>query len=129
MGGVDWYFDRAGRPMTRDAWAEAITSGRGKRVALTNCGSAGTVSTVWTGLDLGFARAAGPVIFETLIFGGPLDGYGDRYSTEAAALAGHRFHVLWLQTVAGLPGRPRRQRPGPRRAPVRRPELIHNGRR
>lgn len=118
------YFDWDGRPISRDLWIAGRV--RGVRVDLTRCGKAGEVSTVWIGLDLGWGRGA-PLIFETMIFGGPLDGETARYATEAEARAGHRFHVLWLQTVAGLPGRPRRQRPGPRPAPVRRPELIHNG--
>jgi hypothetical protein len=54
-----------------------------------------TVSTVWLGLDHRFDEGP-PLIFETMIFGGPHDQYCDRYSTEEAALAGHD------QTVAAL---------------------------
>lgn len=47
-----------------------------------------TVSTVFLGLDHGFGRG-GPVLFETLVFGGPHDQDERRYSTRQEALAGH----------------------------------------
>lgn len=45
------------------------------------------VSTVFLGADLscGFT----PALFETMIFGGPMDGKQCRYATRAEALAGH----------------------------------------
>ena len=112
--------------MSRDAWTAATIAGR-RRLAFRDLGDVGSVSTIWLGLDLGFSWPAGgpPVIFETMIFGGPLDGYCERWTTEAEARAGHRAFVRLLRG----PGRPRRQRPGPRPARIRRPALIHNGRR
>jgi len=47
------------------------------------------VSTVFMGIDHNFARRGDPVLFETMIFGGPHDGYQDRYTTRGAALKGH----------------------------------------
>jgi hypothetical protein len=51
------------------------------------------VSTVFLGLDHDFARVGAlehvPVLFETMIFGGPLDEYRARYCTWEEAEAGH----------------------------------------
>lgn len=51
------------------------------------------ISTVFLGLDHGWPRGAPPVLWETMIFGGPHDGYQERYSSRAAAEAGHRRAV------------------------------------
>lgn len=51
----------------------------------------GRVSTVFLGLDYGWNRFdnRGPILFETMVFGGSLDGEQERYSTWAEAEAGH----------------------------------------
>jgi hypothetical protein len=47
------------------------------------------VSTVFLGRDHGFGRGL-PVLWETLVFGGVLDGEMQRYTSLADALAGHQ---------------------------------------
>jgi hypothetical protein len=47
------------------------------------------VSTIWLGIDLSFGTARRPVIFETMVFGGPQEGWTDRWSTEDCARTGH----------------------------------------
>jgi hypothetical protein len=47
------------------------------------------VSTVFLGLDHSWIDDKDPVLFETLIFGGPLDGEMWRYCTYAEAERGH----------------------------------------
>jgi len=47
-----------------------------------------TVSTVFLGLDHRFG-AGPPLVFETMVFGGELDGDCDRYSTYDEAELGH----------------------------------------
>jgi hypothetical protein len=47
------------------------------------------VSTVFLGLDHQFGSGP-PVLWETLVFGGALDGEMRRYTSRAAALAGHQ---------------------------------------
>lgn len=49
-----------------------------------------------------------PQIFETMVFGGPLDGECWRYANEPAALAGHDQVVATLKGEhgAGRPGDP-----------------------
>jgi hypothetical protein len=49
-----------------------------------------TVSTVFLGLDHRFIGDGPPLLFETLIFGGPLDGDGQRYSSWDDAETGHK---------------------------------------
>lgn len=46
------------------------------------------VSTVFLGLDHAFGGAI-PILWETMVFGGPLDQEMDRYSSKAAAAVGH----------------------------------------
>jgi hypothetical protein len=43
------------------------------------------VSTIFVGVDY----LSPPRLWETVIFGGPDDGYQERYSTRESALAGH----------------------------------------
>jgi hypothetical protein len=48
------------------------------------------VSTVFLGLDHNFGGGGPPILWETMVFGGPLDGEMDRYSSVAEAKAGHQ---------------------------------------
>jgi len=50
------------------------------------------VSTVFLGLDhnFGFEEGERPILFETMVFGGLLDGEQERYATWDEALAGHQ---------------------------------------
>lgn len=50
------------------------------------------VSTVFLGLDHSFGEGR-PVLYETLVFEGPLDREMCRYSTKEEALAGHRAMI------------------------------------
>lgn len=71
--------------MTWARWFE--TAGDAKRIArddLDGC----QVSTVFLGSDHQF-RGGQPLLFETMIFGGPRDQECERYSTKAEALIGH----------------------------------------
>lgn len=58
-----------------------------RRIAWDEVGSV-TVSTVFIGLDHQFGDGP-PLLFETLVSGGTLDGGMDRYSTWDEAAAGH----------------------------------------
>ena len=50
---------------------------------------------MWLGLDHSFLGGR-PVIFETMVFGGPHDGDCERYCTEAQAREGHERVVAVL---------------------------------
>lgn len=62
-----------------------------RKVAFTEMGNV-KISTVFLGLDHSFLGAV-PILFETMIFGGPFDSYQDRCSTYADALEMHRKAV------------------------------------
>jgi hypothetical protein len=54
------------------------------------------VSTVFLGMDHGYGE--GPaVLWETMVFGGPLDEEQDRYTSRADALAGHAAMVAQVR--------------------------------
>lgn len=61
------------------------------------------VSTVFLGLDHSFSGGP-PLIFETMIFGGPNDGYQNRYSTWDEAVAGHKSAIELAQAFDCAPG-------------------------
>lgn len=62
-----------------------------------------SVSTVFLGLDHSWGDGP-PVVFETMIFGGPLDDDQWRYCTLADAKAGHRraVRLAWLARFCGV---------------------------
>lgn len=51
------------------------------------------VSTVFLGIDHNFGGEGLPILFETMVFGGPLDQEQVRYSTWNEAEAGHKAIV------------------------------------
>jgi len=88
------YWARDGSEITMEQWVELLRDFDYKRVALTRLTDDISVSTVWLGMEHAFTFADHdpdyPVhIFETLVFGGTMDGEMWRYGTEAAALDGH----------------------------------------
>jgi hypothetical protein len=80
------------------AWAEWLQKSQVERiVAQTGMGDI-TVSTVFIGLNHNMAENP-PLIFETMIFGGELDGYTKRTSTWEQAETAH--HEACLKTADG----------------------------
>jgi hypothetical protein len=104
VSGVLW-FDKNGQPINehrvfelrynrpRSENAGAVSDYA--RIGLDQVGDA-KVSTVWLGLNHEYLPGRPPLIFETMIFGGEHGGYCARYSTEAAAVAGHAAVVAAL---------------------------------
>ena len=79
------------RPDAVLQWAKEYETDRmsNRRVAETLLdGDKVRVSTVFLGLDHSFGQGA-PLLFETLIFGGPHSDYQERYSTWDEAEVGH----------------------------------------
>jgi hypothetical protein len=64
-----------------------------RHVGLTEIGEEIRVSTVFLGIDHNFGVARDPVLFETMVFGGPLDGEQERYCTYDEAEKGHAVMV------------------------------------
>lgn len=69
-------------------WAEWFEEGKNRIVARTKITRKCDVSTVFLGLDHNH-RGGEPILFETMIFGGPLDGEQWRYHTYDQAERGH----------------------------------------
>ncbi len=66
-------------------WAKAFEGNR--KVASDHVGNI-HVSTVFLGLDHSFGGPI-PILYETMVFGGPLDGERERYATREQAITGH----------------------------------------
>lgn len=90
------YFNREGAPIGLGDWSY-LRENFSPHVAETQVDDA-WISTVWLGLDHGFGFGA-PLIFETMIFGGPLSDFQARYYDEADALRGHFVAVALAQSV------------------------------
>jgi hypothetical protein len=94
LGARPRYYDPSGEPMGFGDWASAFDSDGPERfVAQENVTWCIRVSTVWLGLDHSFTGEGPPLIYETMIFGGPHDGDMWRYATREEAEAGHA-HAL-----------------------------------
>jgi hypothetical protein len=76
---------------TAGQWA--IAFGNDRKVEHTVISEDVAVSTVFLGLDHNFSGVGEPVIFETMIFGGPHDEFMNRYSTWDEAVEGHKAAV------------------------------------
>lgn len=64
------------------------------------------VSTVFLGLDHGWSMVPQPpVLFETMIFGGPLDDEQWRYCTKEEAIQGHRRAVAMAKLAHWIGGK------------------------
>lgn len=60
------------------------------------------VSTVFLGLDYSFSGGV-PVLWETMVFGGPLDGEEERYTSKEDALKGHAAMLERVKLAAQSP--------------------------
>lgn len=88
--------DHSTAPCDLWTWAEEFES-RDREVAFDRVGDI-YVSTVFLGLDHAFGDGE-PLLFETMIFGGPLDEYTRRYATWEQAEEGHRATVCLAQAA------------------------------
>lgn len=72
-------------------WGKFMGGKDNRRVAFTEIGDV-RVSTVFLGIDHAWGGGP-PVLFETMVFGGPLGDEQDRYCTWEDAEAGHAAMV------------------------------------
>lgn len=77
---------------TAEEWARMYELGD-RTVEKTDISKEVHVSTVFLGLDHRHIGKGPPLVFETMIFGGPLDGYQWRYSSWDDAVTGHAAAV------------------------------------
>jgi hypothetical protein len=82
-----WY-NTAHEPISVEEAEALLADVAARHVAVTAIGDETYVSTMFVVLDYGWGRGA-PILYETMIFGGPHDLYCQRYTTRDAALAGH----------------------------------------
>lgn len=98
QAGPGLWFDKNGEPLTDYNDIEAKFRdrdyGRVGDETIRGC----RVSTVWLGLSQPWygTKPALPLIFETMVFGGELDGEMERYPTLQEAKDGH---VKWVERV------------------------------
>jgi hypothetical protein len=88
------------------AWAQWLESAPERQVAKTEIGSNILVSTVFLGMNHNFNLQGPPVLWETMVFGGPRDGDMDRYTSRAAAEVGHLEMVERIKATNNKGGRP-----------------------
>ena len=74
-------------------WYEAAD----RTVAKTKVTDDTEVSTVFLGIDHAFGVGEEPILFETRVFGGPLDQEQVRYTTWDEAERGHKSMVLRVE--------------------------------
>jgi hypothetical protein len=84
-------------------WAEWYEHASNRIVAFTQINSQAYVSTIFLGLDHRFPGypQGPPILFETMIFGGALDGEGARYCSHDDAMTGHKMQVKRARKAAG----------------------------
>jgi hypothetical protein len=80
------------------AWFESAD----RTVARTYLEDGSYVSTVFLGIDHSFGLSGEPVLFETMVFGGPQDEEMERYRTWEEAERGHDVMVRRVLEVLGL---------------------------
>lgn len=93
------FYDRDCKEITLDEWTKKVVDAS-YRVVLVDTltvadehGPAIRVSTVWIGTDQSWEDngdgSGNPQIFETMVFGGNLNGYARHWSNELDAITGH----------------------------------------
>lgn len=93
------YYNMDGEPIEQDEALKLLDSNE-RIVAKNNIGDV-EISTVLLVINHQFGDGP-PLIFETMIFGGELDGETYRYSTKALAEAGHAHAVNLVSLEKGL---------------------------
>jgi hypothetical protein len=82
------------------AWGEFMENDS-RRVSYTQITSEIEVSTVFIGIDHRHYGKGPPILFETMIFGGPLDGQEWRYSSYDDAQTGHEMAIKSARAAIG----------------------------
>lgn len=105
-----YILDDAGNPVPATTLEWATWSETHERhVAVTNISSSVRVSTIFLGLDHNLFPMLDPltykpVLWETMIFGGPLDQCQERYTSVEDARAGHKRAVDKAREAAFFTG-------------------------
>ena len=84
-------YNREGEPISHAEWSQKLGDYEYQVVKQDTLDNGLHVSTVWLGLNHNFAEGP-PLIFETMVFGGP-EEYQERYATLEEANAGHQTMI------------------------------------
>lgn len=94
-----FYYDRQGKPMTRDEWIARFEYDMPYKIVAQESGPNWSVSTVWVGINHQFGDGP-PLIFETLAHWPGEGEYMARYATEDEAKAGHEAILALAKDAA-----------------------------
>lgn len=109
---VYYILDHDGNPLAVDdllVWAKWYETHRRQRIVQQDLIGKTIVSTIFLGLDHNFSNTGPPLLWETLVFNGPLDHAGERYASLQAARYGHAAmcdRVRITQHLSQLPQNP-----------------------
>jgi hypothetical protein len=98
-----YILDDKGSPIPEEdlfKWAKWMQETNLRKVAVNTTSSGVRISTVFLGLDHSFGEGE-PILWETMIFGGPHDQYQERYTSLAAAVEGHNQAVELAMKAEG----------------------------
>ena len=99
MDGRPFYYNLKHEPCSLREMGEMFEDSSSRNVAKTELEAGGMVSTIFLCIDHSFGLGGPPILYETMVFGGPGDGEQDRYTTREAALIGHDAMVeKWAGT-------------------------------
>lgn len=100
-----YILDANGNPVPCDdavIWGKWFEDGHNRRVAFDQVAPDCKVSTIFLGIDHGYDGRLAPILYETMVFGGPLDEETARYCTREEALAGHAAMVARVKDAGGV---------------------------
>lgn len=83
-----------------ETWGRFMEEDR-RHIGWTQITSECEVSTVFIGIDHRYIGKGPPILFETMIFGGPLDHYQWRYTSYDDAMTGHEMAVRNARAAIG----------------------------
>jgi hypothetical protein len=75
-------------------WSRKRGGSASQTLALTRVSPTVDISTIFICIDHRHFGEGRPIVFETLVFGGQLDGEMERYTTYGKALDGHERMVI-----------------------------------
>lgn len=104
-----YILDDDGEPIAADlmTWAFWFNDYRRRVVLQEHPAPDVFVSTVFLGLDHNWGDGP-PVLWETMIFGGPFTQFQDRYTSRLEALRGHARAVALIELYGAVPRKTKR---------------------
>lgn len=91
-----YILDKDGKPKKSDIkewskwWANSEANSEDRHIVMLDKLPSGEISTIFLSVDSSTSRTGPPILWETMVFGGKLDGEQRRYTSEAAAILGHK---------------------------------------